>query len=271
MTARMPEHGSTARYRRNCLCGPCTNAIRIAEGRRNLLIASGRWPPFTDPAPVRAHIQALLDTGMTWRNLSEAAGAHKNTLARIHRGHYVKVRTEIAAAILAIPVDRAAPARYLVDATGTRRRLQALYRREFTTAVLCAQLHTDPAHVLLLARGTRLVTRDTRARVATAFKALHAQDPAVFGVSAAERRRVRAFADHNGFAPAGAWNDIDDPDEAPDLGESSPRLLAVVEDAEFIRATVGATDEQIADRLQVPKSTLQTMLARARRRERVAA
>lgn len=263
MTA--PSHGTPARYGRGCHCPACTNAVRLAEGRRRLLRESGRWEPFTDPRPAREHVAALLAAGLTRGNIAQAAGIPLPTLDHLRRGDYRTVRAQISRAILAIDPARARPDRYLVDATGTRRRVQALYWRGFTTAAMNAQTGIEASYLRALARGVPLVTRDTRAVVAALYRRWHDQDPCPHGVDGAAAARARAFARRRGFAPPGAWTDIDDPAEAPDLGERTRRPLAVAEDVEFIRRTTGVCDRDvIAARLGVARDTLDRNLERAK-------
>src|SRR5262245_41517847 len=91
--------------------------------RRATRIATGRWHPWADPAPVRAHVLRLRDQGASYQAIAEAAGLGVMTVHAIvnRRG---RVTGTTAAAILAITDTDLHRAR--LDAGGTRLRLRAL-------------------------------------------------------------------------------------------------------------------------------------------------
>lgn len=253
-------HGSTRAYRLGCHCPDCTNAVRKDEGRRALLKATGRWQPFTDPTPARDHIAALLAAGLRREDIARAADTTCPTLDHIRRGDYGKIRTEIAHRILAVDPTRTSPDRYLLDATGTRRRLQALYWRGYSTeAILRLTGLASAKNVRDITRGASAhVERETRDAVADAYRRLADTDPAEHGVTSDAVHRARAYALRRGFAPAAAWDDdtIDDPAASPDLGAKTKRRDALAEDAEWIARTTGAGPDQIAERLGVTRNYL---------------
>jgi hypothetical protein len=95
-----------------------------AYGRRRAIrIATGRWHPWADPAPLRAHVRRMRDQGASYQAIAEAAGLGVMTVhAIVNRRGRVTART--AAAILAITEADLHRAR--LDAGGTRLRLRAL-------------------------------------------------------------------------------------------------------------------------------------------------
>jgi hypothetical protein len=107
----------------------------------------------------------------------------------------------------------------LVDATGTRRRLQALVVAGWSERALADAAWLPPTRLRLIASGARPeVTAATARRVVRLYNELWDQAPAQRTrgerISAA---MARAFAAAHGWAPAMAWDDetIDDPRARP--------------------------------------------------------
>lgn len=99
----------------------------------------------------------------------------------------------------------------LVDATGTARRLQALNRIGWRFTDLAARLGCTYQNVALWAAMTSpRVDRTTATRVANLYREL-AGTP---GPSALAAQRAAAKGWHSPIA----WDNIDDPNEQPDLG-----------------------------------------------------
>ncbi len=263
----MADHGTTARYESGCHCPTCTEAARKAQARRELLKATGRWQPFTNPDPVRAHLQALAAAGLTRNDIARATHTPIDTLDHIRRGHYTQVRTETARRILAVNPNHATTNRFVIDATGTRRRLQALYWRGYSTEALCRATGIPDRNLRAITRGSAThITRETRDAATAAYRRLADTDPAEIGVPADAAERALAFARRRGWAPAAAWDDdtIDDPNATPDLGAQTRRRDAIAEDAAFIAKTTGADRDLIAARLGITRTYLDRSLERAK-------
>lgn len=98
----------------------------------------------------------------------------------------------------------------VVDATGTRRRLQALAALGWSWHNLAPMFGCTRGAVSLWVRG-RHVHAETRERVRAVYETL----AGTAGPSAESRRR----AVQRGWAPPQAWDDtIDDPDATPNMG-----------------------------------------------------
>lgn len=100
----------------------------------------------------------------------------------------------------------------LVDATGTRRRIQALLRLGWTLGEI-AEACGRPSgrnwtHAVMSASNR--VHIDTHRRIAAAYDAMSMTIP-----EGKYRSRNRATAEAKGYLPPLAWNRIDDPDEMP--------------------------------------------------------
>ncbi len=83
---------------------PAQVARRLAdyERRRYQRKRAGDWAPFTDTAPVRQHLQALREAGVTQEQISEAAGVSVATLIRAAK--QTRMTSAAADALMAIPV-----------------------------------------------------------------------------------------------------------------------------------------------------------------------
>lgn len=126
-----------------------------------------------------------------------------------------------------------------IDATGTRRRLQALSAIGWRWADLAAHLGGTWQTVQDMAIGGRptvMVTTADRVRV------LYARLSATPGPSEVSRRR----AAEKGWAPPAAWDDdlIDDPTASPDLGHTDAGL---VDEVAVTRALAGDTTIRLTD------------------------
>ncbi len=177
------EHGTRARYvsgpdehgqdGRGCRCTPCREANRADHARRSRLILYGQWQPFVDAARAREHVRALGAAGIGWRRAAELAGVSTGAVSmlvygrpRAGRQPSRHIRAETEQRILAV---RAAPELLgngaLTDATGTRRRLQALVATGYSQSVLAGRLgmlQQNFAHVMTRDKVTAGTARAVR-------------------------------------------------------------------------------------------------------------
>ncbi len=209
---RCGEH--TTRYRAGCVC--CRGWANWYNRRRRRRVRSGTWGHMVEAARLRAHIRHLMDGGMRILDIAADAELCYGFLTRLVYDRATRRATPaVAEAILAVrlrPADRP-----LVDAAGTRRRIQALGRIGWARAEVAARLGVHPC-----APGkwvaNRYVTRDTAAKVA----ALYTHLSAIPGPSRLAARR----AQRAGWPPPIAWDDdIDDPHARPNLGAPDTDLV----------------------------------------------
>jgi len=125
----------------------------------------------------------------------------------------------------------------LVDACGTRRRIEALHAIGHTGADIAAKM--GPPYDAAWLRKVRSRNSSVTIRSHHAVKAAYATLASVPGSSAVTRRRAAA----SGFPTPGQWGaDIDDPKAVPDLGEPDlldPADLSVVDEQVVERALAG--------------------------------
>ncbi|WP_299960495.1 helix-turn-helix domain containing protein [uncultured Modestobacter sp.] len=224
-------HGTRAAYVKDrCRCTACTAANTAASRARNRDRAYGRWQPLTDAGPVYDHLDALRAAGIGVERIAALAGmsvSHIRTLAAPDRGHSPatrRVRPGTAARILSISIadDHRAP-HSRVDATGTRRRLQALAAIGWSPELLADKLARRPSS-LRCSMTSPSVTARTARDVAALYERLSNTPPLrATSKQCAAVHAARAHAVARGWSPPMAWEDIDtDPCPRPTGVASSP-------------------------------------------------
>lgn len=248
------------------LCNTCYAARMRRE------IAYGRWEPYVDAGPVRAHINALRAAGISTKRLRQLSGASHTTIQAIITGRPVRgaaptrrVLKDTADKILAVPIPdvdylSVAPGRR-VSALGTSRRLQALIAAGYPQRDLACRLGWQWGGYMggIFAGTATHVT----ARRACEVAALFGQLQMVPGTDVKARARGR----DNGWPLPLDWDEerIDDPAYVP--RRSTPavasRLAVAPEDREARRvmvarlSRVGLSASDIAVRLDVSKRTVE--------------
>jgi hypothetical protein len=223
-------HGTRVAYVKDrCRCTDCTSANTAAGRAVHRAQTFGRWRPFVDAAPVRAHIRALRAAGIGVEQIAVLAGiatSHVRELAgpgRDGNPGIRRVRPETARQVLRILVDQANRApRSHVAATGTRRRLQALIAVGWPHDELAARLGRSSA-------GLRrsMLSDSVTAQTAQDVSALYEQLWNLRLPQSTEDQRAadaaRAFAADRGWLPPLAWDDIDtDPDHRHHAQHAEP-------------------------------------------------
>jgi hypothetical protein len=144
---------------------------------------------------------------------------------------------------------RAGMTGHLIDATGTKRRIQSLVALGWTMQEIgqhAGGYSKNWAHVIL---SQQTVVTDTARKVDAVFERLSMTVPI-----GPYRNRTRLRAARNGWVPPLAWDDIDDPNEQPSNptddrryvydevviqrvidGHGKPRTLSTLEAAEVVR------------------------------------
>lgn len=215
-------HGTRVAYVKDrCRCTDCTAANTAAGRAAHRAQTFGRWRPFVDAAPVREHIRDLRAAGIGVEQIARLASistSHVRELAAPGRDgnpRVRRVRPETAQRILRIRVDQANRApRSHVDATGTRRRLQALIAVGWPHDELAARLGRSSAG-LRRSMLSDSVTAQTAQNVSALYEQLwNLRPPQSNDDQRAAADAARAFAAERGWLPPLAWDDIDT-DPAP--------------------------------------------------------
>lgn len=207
---RMPptcrQHPST----RQAGCPTCRARDAWYNRQRRRQVQAGTWEPLTPAAPVAAHIESLITDGWALRQIADKAGVDPSAISDIRAGRRTRGVTALMAASL-LGVTGPAPDRWAVPSIGTHRRLRALGAIGYTRQHIAQHLGLTKGAVDQWLESPRVSTT-TRDKVKALFDELSLTP----GPSDAARRRARYF----GSAPPLAWDDIDDPDAQPQLGEN---------------------------------------------------
>jgi hypothetical protein len=221
------------RGRRVCRAAEPTTARSHREyaRRRARQIAYGTWEPWANAALVRNHVQRLRAAGASYETIASAAGVSPMTVHRLDRRQpdvlgrcevqrsSERIRTVPAQRLLAVTPAMVEQRAVRRDATGTRRRLQALIALGHPAASLAHRLGADPRRVKCVVRGTTAtVTSLMHSAVHDLYDQLWDVHPAE--QTMAERKAAaaaRALAASRGWpTPAGLDDDrIDDPAYRP--------------------------------------------------------
>jgi AraC-like DNA-binding protein len=240
------RHGTRAAYVKDrCRCTDCTAANTAASRTATRERLYGRWHPYVDADPVREHIAALRAAGIGVERIAHLAGlsvSHLRKLAEHSHGHSrgtQRVRPDTATRILGIGIGDASRApRSRVDATGTRRRLQALQAVGWSAELLAVQLGRRPNSLHRSMTG-RLVTAATAREVATLYEQLwHIRPPRMTGEQRAAADAAQAHAAAQGWLPPLAWDDIDF-DPAPPAASAGASQRSDMDEIAVERALAG--------------------------------
>lgn len=246
-----PPHGSQARYKGNkkrppCRCRNCIDGWTRAGQKRALLRLAGKPASLTreEVAAVITHIRECQNAGMSQNIIARKAGISQSTISRLlNRPDAGCLRTQ-GQRILAVKPgdfdeygDR--------PATGTVRRVRGLYLAGHGPATIAASASLSEAMVTDLSGNKYPVVS---ARTETAIRHAVAELAGRPGRSIGARRR----AEREGWAPLGAWDDINDPNCTPDAAgeELNFHERAALRREEIIHlAWCGHEPEQILARL----------------------
>lgn len=255
-------HGTVSRYVRGlCRCDECTRANRIYNKRLRLSVQRGE-SRLVDVAVIVEYVAKMQAAGMSQRGIAIAAGypSHSGLWSALNGRH---VTQATAARILAVrPTGDTRPDAF-VDATGTRRRLQALATIGYPYRVVAEELGVDESSTSRILSGA---TPMVRRRTAEAVAALYDRRWSKPGPSAASARRALA----RGWALPLAWDDdeIDDPTATPCLDSRTAgaqvSLEVMLEDFQHTRGQHGGNTRLAAERLGVTRDALERALHRAR-------
>lgn len=255
------KHGtSTAYVTHKCRCDICRSEHSKRQKRYRLDRARG-VQKLVDAQPLRDHVDRLYVAGMSQWDITIAAGwKSRNALADAYRRDKVTPRTlQRVLAVTAPPVERR---NGYVDATGSRRRLQALAVMGWSTRRIAAHLGNLDAQTYQFIQSGR--NRTIRRRTAEAIAGLYDELWDKPGPS----DRTRSHALRKGWVPPLAWDDeeIDRPEATPHGDGWQPRKrdrAALVEDVAELQSH-GLPLPAIAQRLGMTEVALERALYRAK-------
>lgn len=231
--------------------------------------------PQVDAEPVRQHVRELMAAGVSYARIAQAANINTSTInhmlyERAGRPRTKRLNHESARRILAVDVTQVPTG--LVDATGTRRRLQALMTVGWPAVRLGALLNLHPVYVRQIQRQPKVYATTAHAMAVT-YNKLWDKRPEHHGITQQAANRSRNYGRANGWAPPAAWDDdaLDDPNRGPAMGDVT---LARNELAAYRRTEVefldscGVSDHDIAARLDIALKTVQAIVRELRTGQR---
>jgi hypothetical protein len=236
---------------------------------RDRMIAYGRWQPWVPAAPAREHVRYLSTRGVGWEQAAALAGVSRGTVSKLLYGTKGspptrRIRPETEAAILAVrPALDVVDDRTIVDATGTRRRLQGLAWQGWSMARLSARLGPRCHLSSVLSRDVRVRASTARAVQGLCRELCGQLPPEGTRAERAAAARTRNHAREMGWVPLAAWDAIDDPDAQPVPGWQRSGRGVGPQDAVELDG-YGVHPEMIAVRLGVTPETVRRCLQRAR-------
>lgn len=280
------QHGTrTAYILDRCRCRECTEVNRAVEVKRKKQIAFGRYDTGRiDSSPTRAHITMLGEQGVSLKRLASLTGVSTATLGKIiygvpkdGRGPSSGVLYETAEKILAVKPTLQNRARgALADATGARRRVQALVAIGYSLSEVGRHLSILPSNFGWVRQGDQVSVRTVLAVIDLYERLWNKPKIASNRFEQASITRARRLAASHGWPPPAAWDDdaIDHPEQGPanrasdELAKGRTKRIAessaVVEDVEFL-AEMGEGRLAIAARLEKPWETIERHLYRVER------
>jgi DNA-binding XRE family transcriptional regulator len=258
------EHGTEGK---GCRCGTCRDRAGAYEQNRDRMIAYGRWQPFVPAGRARAHAAWLRSCGLGPEQIGRLAGVSGAGIAALLDGRpgcrpTRRVRPGTEAAILAVrpALDMMSPGT-LVDAAGTRRRVQALAFLGWTVQAQGQMAGVKRLSVAITHdHVTAAVARKVRDLYDRTWRTPPPEDTPA-GRKAARRTRNRAR--RLGWASPLAWDDgsIDDPAAKPSgmvplpqIPSGSPVLGAAIRAA---RERAGLSQQGLASVVGLSRTAIQ--------------
>ncbi|MFK0222161.1 hypothetical protein ACIQWN_28725 [Streptomyces vinaceus] len=256
MTSKpLPPHGSLSRHKwHGCKCRTCYDGYNEWARQHKALKRGDTYNALIDAEPVRQHLLRLEAAGISTTKVAKYLGCHPSNVISFVKptgaGRPRRRRTtpEHAARILAVTVADLLPG--TVDATGTRRRIQALAAIGWPLRHLGPIIGVSPAWVDDLVKKD-VTSGQTAHAVRQAYERLSRSNPERHGVSKVSAQRARRRAANLRWPTPKYWakfpDAIDDPHFTPEYGMTKPQRLA--EEAVWMVTVAGVPRTEAAARL----------------------
>lgn len=209
---------SSACYQRHkCRCDGCKREQSRYAKHRRVRNAQG-LNDLVDAQPARLHVLRLMEMGMTHGTIAINAGMVNSGLQallgiKINGTRTKRLHRRTAARILAVTYTPAIGATF-TDPTGSRRRLQDLALRGFSSSELSISCRIQSHTLTEVRSGKRTLVRLATAEAVTAlYKRLEGHVPTY--TSQSGQTSVIGAAKRAGYAPMAAFDDVDDANERP--------------------------------------------------------
>jgi len=230
------RHGQRAAYVKDrCRCTACTAANTDASRTSTRRQALGHPGPLVDAGAVRAHLAQLRRACIGYEQIARLSGTSATHIREIagavarsgNRPPIRRIRRDLARRLLTIePIPAHRAAHCQVDATSTRRRLQALVAIGWSPDTLADRLGRTPADLRRTLACPTTVTERTARHIRDIYDQLwDTQPPRATPAQRQAAELARAHAASHGWPPSLAWDDIDT-DLRPHVGPATPSSQA---------------------------------------------
>lgn len=196
-------------------------SVRRAEFKRLRYLRETGRPSYirVGPETLRAHrkLASYHARGMSIPEMSRQTGLSGGALYRMVKRDDVGMLRSSVEKIAAMPFVRSEAGR--IDATGSTRRIQALWYDGFTTVWIAGRLGVEIKHVYRMTHGkTRFVTVAMADRVREMYDDVAEKAPDDLGLPRRSQGLATLYAARRGFAPRRCWDPdtIDDPGARPE-------------------------------------------------------
>lgn len=256
-----PHHNNLTCYvDYRCRRPECVDRYNIRNSARLRAQRNGTWQVFIDAEPVRQHILQLAAAGVGPGPIAITSGVPIQSVLDFIRPHRAKRRgrkqrttPEMAGKILAVTTANRIAGR--VDATGTRRRIQALVAIGWPQKAIARHAGLSTENVGDLTRRTQ-VFASTANSIATTYDKLRNLKPERHGIDKGQAKRARNWAARNRWPTVAYWADrmdvIEDPYFEPMFGVTRREIVA--QDANELMRISGLDRATAAQRLGVSKA-----------------
>ncbi|MCX4450634.1 hypothetical protein [Streptomyces sp. NBC_01789] len=261
-----PHHNKLTCYiDYHCRRPECVERYTQQNRARRLAHANGTWDKLIDAEPVRQHLLALHAAGISIYRVASLTGMDYKGV-RIYTQHGYKnseprrrrITPEVAARILAIKAEDVGPSK--VDATGSRRRVQALAAIGWPGETVAVRAGLHPRHISTLLQQPTILA-STAQGIADAYDDLRYRSARRNRVSKRVATRTRNRAAAKRWPPPKYWDEsgaIDDPHFTPEYKLTQAEILA--EEARWLMDIGGLTRTQAAERLGKDRSYIDRVL-----------
>lgn len=269
-TGAAPHHDNLTCYTvYRCRRPECVDRYNARNRERRRAHRTGTYDVFIDAEPVRRHILRLQRAGMSLHGIAGSAGMtvqsvleFTHTLPARGRGRRQRTTPATAAKILAVSLTNRTVG--TTDATGTRRRIQALVAIGWPVRHIARHAGLSGVNAADFLSRSRVYVATANA-VAAAYDDLRAQRPGRSGVTKSHEQAAKSRAARLNWPPPKYWNSnpgaIDDPEFVPEYGKTRAQVIA--EEAAWLMGECGHDAEAAAERIGITLRHLERVLAEA--------
>lgn len=239
--------------RPKCSRPNCTRVVQVRDlcKQHALVMPHG----YKDAAEAGARIELLRSLGVSLPMIHKVSGIVPSVVLSATRGGKIRMDTHIK--IMAIPVpDGLVASTRSIPSLGTHRRVRALSVLGHPQSHIAREVGVSQRSL-----SNVLVRDQVSTRMALAVAAAYDRISMTIGPDA----RSSNYAKRNGWAPPLAWNDIDDPNEQPDVG-TDMHVSSMERVAELQQLGVHDVN-QIARRLGTKPESVERLLLRHQKGE----